>query len=218
MKKYPILKTFLESMSSSEDEQPVKKEKAGKQDIWAGSDDSDGSDDWTDSSDDSSSEASSDSDSEVETGDGEFARYTIEYFLKKPDSESKKKKKAARNKAPKGPKEPKAGKEPGDDWTKVQLGQNQAMSVREDGTVQIFAKDVDINPKNVIQKLAEIQAQRPRKEADRSNKVKFLEELVRLVIKNKLGPALELKVRMSIVFALYDYNSKNKGMVLYART
>merc|ERR1712131_577364 len=39
-----------ESMSSSEDEQPVKKEKTGKQDIWAGSDDSDGSDDWTDSS------------------------------------------------------------------------------------------------------------------------------------------------------------------------
>ena len=59
-------------------------------------------------------------------------------------------------------------------------------------------------------KIKVIQAQRPRKETDRSNKVKFLEELVRLVIKNELGPCLELKVRMSIVFALYDYNSKNK--------
>jgi len=194
-----------ESMSSSDDEAPKPSSKK-QTDDWG----SDESEDWSsDDSDGSSDSDSSTDDDRYDGGEGEFARYTIEYFLKKPDSD-KKKKKPDREKKAKKPKGPKQEDKPDDEgWERTQT-KTPGLSIGKDGEVQIFAKDVDINAKNVVQKLAEIQAQRPRKETDRSNKVKFLEELVRLVIKNELGPCLELKVRMSIVFALYDYNSKNK--------
>ena len=99
---------------------------------------------------------SSTDDDRYDEGEGEFARYTIEYFLKKPDSE-KKKKKPDREKKPKKPKGPKQEDKPDDEgWERTQT-KTPGLSIGKDGEVQIFAKDVDINAKNVVQKLAEIQ-------------------------------------------------------------
>ena len=41
-------------------------------------------------------------------------------------------------------------------WERTQT-KTPGLSIGKDGEVQIFAKDVDINAKNVVQKLAEIQ-------------------------------------------------------------
>ena len=76
--------------------------------------------------------------------------------MKKPDSE-KKKKKPDREKKPKKPKGPKQEDKPDDEgWERTQT-KTPGLSIGKDGEVQIFAKDVDINAKNVVQKLAEIQ-------------------------------------------------------------
>jgi len=200
-----------DSMSSSDDEAPVKApvkapkaSKSGDAGDWG----SDESDEWSEEDSDGSSDSGSSTDDDRYDGaEGEFARYTIEYFLKRADGGNKKK--ATREKKEKKERKNKEDKPDDEGWERTQT-KTPGLSIGKDGEVIIFAKDVDINAKNVVQKLAEIQAQRPRKDTDRSNKVKFLEELVRLVIKTELGPCLELKVRMSIVFALYDYNSKNK--------
>ena len=86
------------------------------------------------------------------------SRYTISYFLKKPDGEKKKKNDQKRVKKDKT----RPGKaEQADEWTEVSVpSQNRDMMIDEiTGRVKIFPKDVDINPKNVILKLAEINTQ-----------------------------------------------------------
>merc|ERR1712137_706027 len=150
----------------------------------AGSDDSD---EWS-SSDDDDDDSDDDSDSSissVEAGEGEFARYTIEYFLKSSAKPTKKK--------------------PADSRKKI--GQQPTF---KDGVPLIFARDVDVNAKNVVQKLAEIHTQRPRKESDRQNKVLYLKELRKLSAKNNLGYGLEMKIRLPTISAIYEYNPKNK--------
>ena len=84
------------------------------------------------------------------------------------------------------------------------------MDVDSDGIVRLFPDDVDVTAKNVIQKLAEINTMGRRKETDRKNKVTFLVRLRELVIENKLGLGLDMKVRLSIISALYEYNPKHK--------
>ena len=184
-----------DSMSSSDDEAPVKApvkapkaSKSGDAGDWG----SDESDEWSEEDSDGSSDSGSSTDDDRYDGaEGEFARYTIEYFLKRADGGNKKK--ATREKKEKKERKNKEDKPDDEGWERTQT-KTPGLSIGKDGEVIIFAKDVDINAKNVVQKLAEIQAQRPRKDTDRSNKVKFLEELVRLVIKTELGPCLELKV------------------------
>merc|ERR1712235_45995 len=77
-----------------------------------------------------------------------------------------------KRKEPKQQKEKKEDEEEDTTWTTVdsskKIGQQPTF---KDGVPLIFARDVDINAKNVVQKLAEIHTQRPRKESDRQNKV-----------------------------------------------
>ena len=163
-----------ESLSSSEDEEVVTKPAKVAGEKWnkAGSDDSD---EWSssDEDDDDSDDDSDSSISSVEAGEGEFARYTIEYFLKSSAKPTKKKQADKRKrKEPKQQKEKKEDEEEDTTWTTVdsskKIGQQPTF---KDGVPLIFARDVDINAKNVVQKLAEIHTQRPRKESDRQNKV-----------------------------------------------
>ena len=60
--------------------------------------------------------------------------------------------------------------------------------------IKTLFSDVDVNSKNVVQKLAEINSQRPRKETDRQNKVLYLKELRKLAADNKLGFGIDVKV------------------------
>lgn len=202
-----------ESLSSSEDEEVVTKPAKVASEKWnkAGSDDSD---EWS-SSDDDDDDSDDDSDSSissVEAGEGEFARYTIEYFLKSSAKPTKKKPADKRKrKEPKQQKEKKEEDEEDTTWTTVdsskKIGQQPTF---KDGVPLIFARDVDVNAKNVVQKLAEIHTQRPRKESDRQNKVLYLKELRKLSAKNNLGLGLEMKIRLATISAIYEYNPKNK--------
>ena len=164
-----------ESLSSSEDEEVVTKPAKVTGEKWKAQAGSDDSDEWS-SSDDDDDDSDDDSDSSissVEAGEGEFARYTIEYFLKSSAKPTKKKPADKRKrKEPKQQKEKKDEEEEDTTWTTVdsskKIGQQPTF---KDGVPLIFARDVDVNAKNVVQKLAEIHTQRPRKESDRQNKV-----------------------------------------------
>ena len=163
------------------------------------------------SSDESESDSDSDFDSDIgDDPDNEFARYTIEYFLKKDKTSSKADKKVRKEKKKREQKEHK--EEEDDDWTAVDPGTvgKGDLKILLTGEVQIFPKDVEINAKNVVQKLAEITAMRTPKEADRQNKILFYKKLREMAIEAKTGLGLEIKIRLSTISACYDYNPKHK--------
>ena len=122
-----------ESMSSSEDE--VVQPKAVKKKDWSGSE-MDSSDQWSTSSDESDSSSDFDSD-EGTGGEGEFARYTIAYFLKKPEGPKRKTEKAKRKPKTQRPKTVKSPVDD-DDWEKVP--ESSKTEKFKDGKIQIFAK------------------------------------------------------------------------------
>lgn len=191
----------------SDDESEGDDQQKGK---WAGSD-SEGESDWVPSD----SSPSSDDEQLIEGGapdpDNIFSRYTIAYFLRKPDDGQKKKTTVKRIKKDKDGREKIDKKGDEHAWTEVSQGPNRDMTIDEvTGRVSIFAKEVDVNAKNVIQKLAEINTGRPRKETDRKNKVLFLKRLHEHIEESKLGLGLGMKVRLSIISALYEYNPKHK--------
>ena len=134
--------------------------------------------------------------------------------MRKPDDGTKKKEKKEKEKRKQGDgTRKKDGKKEASGGWEVAPGINdhKVMSIDPiSGAVKIFPNDVDINAKNVVQKLAEINTQRPRKESDRKNKVVFLQELRRLASTNDLGLGLDLKIRLSVISALYEYNPKHK--------
>jgi len=122
-------------MSSSDEEvvAAAVKPKAKGQD-WSGSDDES---DWTDSDDESDSSSDFDSD-EGTGGEGEFARYTIAYFLKRP--EGPKKRSEQEKKKPRKQRETKKEKNDDDDWEKVQAKNEGKGMISASGKIQIFAK------------------------------------------------------------------------------
>lgn len=219
---------YRENPDASEEDEPEKQESddlSSDEDSMSGTSeeddddnmDSDASGDLSGSSaEESSSESSeSDSDVEIEQSDNEFARYTIEYFMKKPDKPSK----ATSHRDP-----TKRGGDKKDGGTQKVKSDDEDWEVADPGTVgkgdlkinpitgevTIFPKDVDINAKNVVQKLAEITAMRTPKEADRQNKVIFYKKLREVAAENNVGLGLEIKIRLSTISACYDYNPKHK--------
>lgn len=172
---------------------------------------SDSGSDLSGSSDESDSDSESDFDSDIgDDPDNEFARYTIEYFLKKDKTSSKADKKVRRKKEPREQKEKK--EEEDDDWTAVDSGTvgKGDLKILLTGEVQVFPKDVEVTVKNVVQKLAEITAMRTPKEADRQNKILFYKKLREQASEANVGFGLEIKIRMSTISSCYDYNAKHK--------
>lgn len=72
----------------------------------------------------------------------------------------------------------------------------------------MFAKDAEIDTSLVIKKLSEIMAARGKKRTDRRQQIELLHELKIVSEQHKLGPAVAIKIRFSIISAIFDYNPK----------
>ncbi|NXH22569.1 EIF3C factor, partial [Bucco capensis] len=71
---------------------------------------------------------------------------------------------------------------------------------------KMFAKGTEITPGVVVKKLNEILQARGKKGTDRAAQIELLQLLVAVANENKLGVALELKIKFNIIASLYDYN------------
>ena len=71
---------------------------------------------------------------------------------------------------------------------------------------KMFSKDEEINHQSVIKKLLEILAMRGKKRIHRSDQIEMLVELLDICGAHKLGPAIETKVTLGIIAALFEYN------------
>lgn len=84
--------------------------------------------------------------------------------------------------------------------------------VGDDGFIMIvdkpklFSKETDINHAVVLKKLSEIIAQRGKKSTDRQEQIELIEELRVVARRANLGTAIETKLIMSLVSAVFDYN------------
>jgi translation initiation factor 3 subunit C len=73
---------------------------------------------------------------------------------------------------------------------------------------KMFAKDADINTAVVLKKLSEILAARGKKGTDRREQVEMLHELQTAAEANNLGVGVAVKIKFSIIAAIFDYNPK----------
>lgn len=73
---------------------------------------------------------------------------------------------------------------------------------------KMFAKDADINTTVVLKKLSEILAARGKKGTDRREQVEMLHELQNVAEAANLGVGVAVKVKFSIIAAIFDYNPK----------
>uniref|UniRef100_A0A0P6G0J7 Eukaryotic translation initiation factor 3 subunit C n=1 Tax=Daphnia magna TaxID=35525 RepID=A0A0P6G0J7_9CRUS len=73
---------------------------------------------------------------------------------------------------------------------------------------KMFAKDADINTGVVLKKLFEILAARGKKGTDRREQVEMLHELYTVSEANNLGIGIAVKVKFTIISAIFDYNPK----------
>ncbi|XP_055344051.1 eukaryotic translation initiation factor 3 subunit C-like [Paramacrobiotus metropolitanus] len=84
--------------------------------------------------------------------------------------------------------------------------------VGEDGFTMIvdkpklFSKETEITHAVVLKKLSEIIAQRGKKATDRQEQIELIEELRVVARRSALGPAIEVKLIMSLVSSIFDYN------------
>lgn len=60
----------------------------------------------------------------------------------------------------------------------------------------------------MVKKLGEVSAARGRKRTDRRAQLELLHELRTVALAHNLGDGLQLKLRVAIVAALFDYNPK----------
>lgn len=72
----------------------------------------------------------------------------------------------------------------------------------------MFAKDADINTAVVLKKLSEILAARGKKGTDRREQVEMLHELYTVAEANNLGVGVAVKLKFTIISAIFDYNPK----------
>merc|ERR1719458_2315669 len=174
-------------------------------------------DDGSDSDSDDWGDSDSDSDSSSDDGLGAGVTYTREMFLKKaedPEKEAKKKeKKDAKDEKREIAKqeqirkkklreeedeESDASGDEGEGWTKVSKVSKIAM----------FAADAEITIELVIKKLNEIMAARGKKKTNRKEQIELLNELAKIAREHNLGPGVHIKIKFSIIAALFDYNPK----------
>ena len=70
----------------------------------------------------------------------------------------------------------------------------------------MFNKDAEINHEAVLKKLLEITAARGKKATDRQDQIGLLKELRSIAASKNLGPAMDVKILLNIISAIYDYN------------
>lgn len=72
----------------------------------------------------------------------------------------------------------------------------------------MFAKDAEITPEAVLRKLSEVVAARGKKRTDRREQIELLHELLLISEAHSLGLGLRVKIKMSIISSIFDYNPK----------
>lgn len=72
----------------------------------------------------------------------------------------------------------------------------------------MFAKDAEITPEAVLRKLSEVVAARGKKRTDRREQIELLHELLLISEAHNLGLGLRVKIKMSIISSIFDYNPK----------
>lgn len=186
----------LPSRASSE--RPTKTAAPVSQTTADGDQDSDDSIDW-----------GSDSESSSDSSDDE-AQYTSirERFLKKAtdkdDDEDRDRKRERKERKEKGGRRHKKEEDEDEEgeWETVKGG------VAMPSKPKMFAKDAEIDTNLVIKKLGEIVAARGKKRTDRREQIELLHELQAVADQHHLGPAVAVKIKFSIVSAIFDYNPK----------
>jgi len=186
--------------SESEDEAPVAsfkktEDKIPKAPKTGGDSDSDDSFDW--GSDSESSSSSSEDDGQYQS--------IRERFLKKStdkDDDEKKEKKKERKEKPKKQKREEED-ESDTEWQKVRRG----VAIPSEKP-KMFAKDAEITPEAVLRKLSEVVAARGKKRTDRREQIELLHELLLISEAHGLGLGLRVKIKMSIISSIFDYNPK----------
>ncbi|CAD5207154.1 unnamed protein product [Bursaphelenchus okinawaensis] len=174
-----------------DDEKPVAvAEKAAKKP----KDLADSDEDWASDSDSDSS----DSDIDLEGKQMEELR---KYFLKKEKTTTKKEKsdRAQREKREKVKKEL-TDDEDDEGWSKV--------THKDNASKPLFDTKAEITTELVISKLAEIIAQRGRKNTNRKVFVRHLQELYTIADEHNLGAGVLAKILVSVVSSLFEMNSK----------
>ncbi|KAK9505882.1 hypothetical protein O3M35_009853 [Rhynocoris fuscipes] len=162
-------------------------------------DDDEGSDDSID--------WGSDSESSTESSDDEGQYTSIrERFLKKTtdreEEEKREKKKERKEKERKKLK--KDEEEDGEgEWETVKGG----VAIPSEKP-KMFAKDAEIDMNLVLKKLSEIVAARGKKRTDRREQIELLHELAAVADAHHLGPAINIKIKLAIISAIFDYNPK----------
>lgn len=71
---------------------------------------------------------------------------------------------------------------------------------------KMFAKDEEVNHQSVLKKLLEILAMRGKKRIHRSDQIEMLSQLLEIAETHQLGPAVEVKIILGIIAALFEYN------------
>ena len=71
---------------------------------------------------------------------------------------------------------------------------------------KLFSKDAEINHTVVLKKLSEIISQRGKKSTDRQEQIELIEELRVVARRAGLGDAIELKLMLSLISSIFDYN------------
>lgn len=189
-----------ESDDESEDEAPAvsfkkTEEKIPKVPKTEGDSDSDDSFDW-------GSDSESSSSSSEDEGQYQSIR---ERFLKKStdkDDDEKKEKKKERKEKPKKQKREEED-ESDTEWQKVRRG----VAIPSEKP-KMFAKDAEITPEAVLRKLSEVVAARGKKRTDRREQIELLHELLLISEAHNLGLGLRVKIKMSIISSIFDYNPK----------
>jgi len=77
----------------------------------------------------------------------------------------------------------------------------------------MFGKDEEVNHDSVLKKLLEILAMRGKKKIHRTDQIEILCELLDITESHKLGPAMEIKIILGIIAALFDYNPNNSSFM-----
>ena len=98
------------------------------------------------------------------------------------------------------------------DLFKPRAGHVKVKVVDEQGFISVtdkpklFSKDTDITVPVVLKKLSEIQSQRGKKATDRQEQIELIEELRVVAQRSGLGAAMDVRLRIALVSAIFDYN------------
>ena len=93
-------------------------------------------------------------------------------------------------------------------WTKVSTGAVDKP--------KMFEKDAEINHELVIRKLKEIMAARGKKRTNRKEQIELLSELLEIAEEHNLGIGVSAKIKFDIIKAIFDYNPKISGKILFS--